>query len=88
MTQESLTAVEVRMALARLSGKHHHCGESSDQKQRRAAYETTGQSRHRSDQTEFEGTDGLDGEKVPLILRHNGPPNSTGRERNEDIVGE
>jgi hypothetical protein len=46
------------------------------------------QSRHRSDQTELEGTDGLDGEKVPLILRDDGPPNGTGRQRNEDIVGE
>jgi len=47
------------------------------QNQREAASETIGRSWQRLDQTELEGADGLDGEKVPLILRHDGPTNGT-----------
>lgn len=61
-----------------VAGKPHHGGERRGQNQRRAAYETTGRSRQHLDQTEFEVTDGLDGEEVPLILRDDGPPNGTG----------
>ena len=78
MSRESLNAVEDRMALARLPGKHHHsCSEKRDENQRRAASETIGRSWQLLNQTEFEGTDGLDSEKVPLILRHDGPTNGT-----------
>ena len=61
--------------------KPHHSGERRGQNQRRVAYETIGRSRQRLDQTEYEGTDGLDGDKVPLILRHDGPQCSASRWR-------
>lgn len=64
----------------------HHARLAETKQPHAPPYETTG--RHLSDQTEFEGTDGLDSKKVPLILSDDGPPNGTGRQGNQDIVGE
>ena len=78
MSRESPNAVEDRAALARLPRELHHCREKRDQHQRRCVVRHNQTIPQRLDQTEFEGTDGLDGEKVPLILCHDGPPNGTG----------
>jgi hypothetical protein len=78
MSRESLNAVECRTALTRLPGKHHHGGERRGPEPERSGVRNNRTILARLDQTELEGADGLDGEKVPLILRHDGPTNGTG----------